>query len=106
MTQVQAARTGMTEYRQRLKGWEDAQHEQWELARWLAWHSYNLSPFLKQGQRPKTAKDVQTFPWEKGGKKPTKRQARKKARITAGCDNAGLLQTQIRGRPLELIWVR
>lgn len=82
MTQVQAARTGMTEYRQRLKGCEDAQHEQWELARWLAWHSYNLSPCLKQGQRPKTAKDVQTFPWEEGGKKPSKRAARKKARIT------------------------
>lgn len=80
MTQAQAARTGMTEYRQRLKGWEDEQHERWELTRWLAWHSYNLSPFLKN--KPKSAKDVQTFPWEDGGKKQTKRQRRKKARIT------------------------
>ena len=82
MTQAQAACTGMTEYRQRLKGWVEDQHERWELTRWLAWHQYNLSPFLKKGQRPKTPKDVQTFPWEEGAKKPTKRQARKKAKIT------------------------
>ena len=83
MTQAQAARTGMTEYRQRLKGWEDEQHERWELTRWLAWHQYNLSPFLKQGQRPKTAKDLQVFPWEEGAKKPSKRTAKKRAKITA-----------------------
>ena len=83
MTQKQAAMTGMTEYQQRLKGWERGQQEEWERARWLAWHQYNLSPFLKDGQRPKTAKDLQAFPWEEGGgKKLTKKQARKRAKIT------------------------
>ena len=82
MTQKQAAQTGMTEYRQRLKGWEAAQHEEWERTRWLAWHQYNLSPFLKPGQRPKTAKDLHPFPWEDGPKPPSKRAAKKRAKIT------------------------
>ena len=80
MTQAQAARVGMTEYQQRVRGWENAQKEEWERLRWLAWHSYNLSPFLKN--KPKTAKDIQAFPWEKGAKKP-KKITRKQARITA-----------------------
>ena len=82
MTQKQAAQTGMTEYLQRRKGWEADQHDKWELARWMVWHSYNLSPFLKAGARPKTAKDVQRFPWEAEAKPTSKRAARKKAKIT------------------------
>ena len=81
MTQAQAARVGMTEYRQRLRGWEAGQHEEWERTRWLAWHNYNLSPFLKAGQRPRTPKDLAPFPWEKGAGKP-KKITRKQARIT------------------------
>lgn len=71
----------MTEYRQRLKGWEDDQHERWEMTRWLAWHQYNLSPFLDKGKRPKTPKDLAPFPWEAGARKP-KKITRKKARVT------------------------
>ena len=82
MSQVQAAQVGMTEYQQRVKGWEAAQHEEWERTRWLAWHQYNLSPFLKNGQRPKTPKDLAPFPGEDGPK--PKRISRKKARITQG----------------------
>ena len=81
MTQVQAARTSMGEYLQRRKGAEEEQHERWELARWLAWHSYNLSPFLKAHNRPKTPKDLTTFPWE-GPTKKQKRITRKDARVT------------------------
>ena len=84
MTQAQAARVGMTEYTQRLKGWEAAQHEEWERTRWLAWHQYNLSPFLKQWQRPKTPKDLAPFPWEEGQAKKQKKITRKAARITEG----------------------
>lgn len=80
MTQAQAARTGMVEYRQRLKGWEAGQHEEWERARWLAWHQYNLNPFLKAGQRPKTPKDLAPFPWEE--KTKSKKITRKMAKIT------------------------
>lgn len=81
MTQKQAALTGMTEYQQRREGWEKGRQEQWELTRWLAWHHYSLSPFLKQ--KPRTPKDIVTFPWEDGGdKKLTKRQARKRAKVT------------------------
>lgn len=69
----------MGEYHQRLKGWEAGQHEEWERARWLAWHQYNLSPFLKN--KPKTPKDLAPFAWDKA-EKIDKRTARKKARIT------------------------
>lgn len=70
----------MGEYRQRFAGWEQEQRERYELARWTVWHSYNLSPYLKPGYRPKAPKDVYPFPWDKGAKK--KKITRKDARIT------------------------
>jgi len=84
MTQAQAARTSFTEYLQRRKGAEDAEHERYELARWTVWHSYNLSPFIKPGRRPKTPQDLVTFPWEDGAAKgrKEKRITKKMARIT------------------------
>lgn len=77
MRQEEAARVGMEEYRQRLEGWEKDRQDEWELARWSAWHHYNLSPFLKQ--KPKKPGDVVTFPWEK---KEKKKVTRKQAKIT------------------------
>lgn len=78
MTQGQAARVGMEEYRQRFEGWTKGKQEDWELARWSAWHSYNLSPFLKH--KPRKPKDIVAFPWEK---KETKKVTKKKAKITS-----------------------
>lgn len=80
MTQAQAARTSFTEYLQRRKGAEDAEHERYELARWTVWHSYNLSPFLKPGRKPRTPQDVVIFPWEEGAKK-AKRITKKMAKV-------------------------
>ena len=80
MSQVQAARVGMTEYQQRLKGWEAGQHEEWERTRWLAWHQYNLSPFLKSAHRPRTPQDLAPFPWEDAPK--PKKVTRKMAKVS------------------------
>lgn len=84
MTQAQAARTSFTEFLLRRRGAEEAEHERWEIARWSAWHAYNLSPFLKPANRPKTPQDIVTFPWEDGAAKNRreKKVTRKMARIT------------------------
>lgn len=81
MTQAQAARTSFTEFLLRQKGFEEAEHEKWEIARWSAWHAYNLSPFLKPASRPKTPQDIMTFPWEGEVVKKKKRVTRKMAKI-------------------------
>ena len=90
MTQAQAARTSFTEFLLRHRGAEEVEHERWELARWSAWHAYNLSPFLKPGNRPKRPQDIVTFPWEEDPKKKAKERkvTRKMARITDAERNA------------------
>ena len=77
MSQAEAAKIGMLEYRQRFEGWQKEWQNRYELERWEVWHQYNLSPWLKH--RPANAKDVATFPWEK---KEKKKVTRKKAKIT------------------------
>ena len=77
MTQVQAARTSMREYEQRLQGHEAKMREAYELARWEVFHHYRIAPFLKR--HPQTPQEIQEFPWEK---KPRKRITRKQAKVT------------------------
>lgn len=77
MSQAEAAKVGMLEYKQRFDGWQKGWQDRYELARWEVWHQYNLSPWLKQ--KPAKPKNVVTFPWEKGTEKKI---TRKKAKIT------------------------
>ena len=40
-------------------------HQNWEIARWMAWQQVLLSPDIKPAQKPHTPKAFMTFPWEK-----------------------------------------
>lgn len=64
MSQVQAARTSMTELRHLVEEANKQTQERWEIARWMRWHALQLSPDVKPYNKPATPKAMMLFPWE------------------------------------------
>lgn len=61
MSRVQAAQVGLPEFNQRYKGWEEEKRAQWTIARWVVWQEYNLNPYIKPANKPRTPADILRF---------------------------------------------
>lgn len=61
----EAALTPYLEYLLLVDGKVEEMHQNWEIARWMAWQQVLLSPDIKPAQKPHTPKAFMTFPWEK-----------------------------------------
>lgn len=75
MTEREAALTSYPEYLLRLNGKIEKDREKWELARWICWQQMLLSPNIKPGHKPNTAKGYCTFPWERETAEELKQKA-------------------------------
>lgn len=71
----------MHEYRLLLKGYDQKEQREWERLRWDAWQRVLLSPDIKPGKKPRTARAFVRFPWEEPEAEEMKRRA-KESRVT------------------------
>lgn len=65
MTCEQAAYTSMAEYVMKLKGYQQRQREEWELARWQIFLLMQMHPNIKPHEKAKTPQAWIPFPWER-----------------------------------------
>ena len=65
MTVEQAGWATAREYELRRKGYDEAEQEKWERARWKMFLAMQMQPFVKSHSKPKTPQAWIRFPWEK-----------------------------------------
>jgi len=64
MSRWQAAQVSLPELNQRYNGWSEEQKQKWEIARWVVWNEYRLSPYIKPADKPKSPTDIFKFEGE------------------------------------------
>jgi len=62
MSVQQAAKTSFPEFLLKKRGWEREQNRRWEMVRYMVFHQYSLSPFIKANAKPRRPSDLFKLP--------------------------------------------